>query len=186
MFKTFKSYFENQFQQRTSKRFKRNDFKMRKRKVYKLKPGNIANLRIVEEPLPEPKDNEVTVEVKSIGLNFADLFAIWGLYSATPKGEFVPGLEYSGVIIAIGENVKNLKIGDRVMGITRFGAYMTHLNIDHRYAIPLPDDWNFQEGAGFLVQMLTAYYGLINLGNLQQKPNGFDSFGSRRRWLVCQ
>ena len=141
---------------------------MRKRKAYKLKPGNIKNLKLVEEILPNPKDNEVTIEIHSIGLNFADLFAIWGLYSATPKGEFVPGLEYSGTIVSVGDKVKTHKIGDRVMGVTRFGAYTTHLNIDYRYATPLPDDWSFQEGASFLVQMLTAYYGLINLGNLQK------------------
>jgi NADPH:quinone reductase-like Zn-dependent oxidoreductase len=141
---------------------------MRKRKSYRLKSGNIANLKIIEESLPDPEDNEVSVGVRSIGLNFADLFAIWGLYGATPKGEFVPGLDYSGIITAVGKKGSNVKIGDRVMGIIRFGAYTTHLNIDHRYVIPLPGDWSFPEGAGFLVQMLTAYYGLINLGNLQK------------------
>jgi alcohol dehydrogenase len=141
---------------------------MRKRKSYRLKPGNISNLKIVEESLSDPQYNEVTVEVGSIGLNFADLFAIWGLYSATPKGEFIPGLEYAGVVKSVGKEVKNVKIGDRVMGVTRFGAYTTHLNIDHRYVIPLRDDWDFPTGAAYLVQMLTAYYGLINLGNLQK------------------
>ena len=141
---------------------------MRKRKSYRLKPGNISNLKIIEETLSDPKDNEVTVEIRSIGLNFADLFAIWGLYSATPKGAFVPGLEFSGIITAVGKDVKNVSIGDRVMGVTRFGAYTTHLNIDHLYVVPLPEDWSFLEGAGYLVQMLTAYYGLVNLGNLQK------------------
>ncbi len=141
---------------------------MRKRNSYRIKAGNLKNLKIIEETLSDPADNEVTIEVYSIGLNFADLFAIWGLYSATPKGEFVPGLEFSGVVVAVGKDVKQIKINDRVMGVTRFGAYTTHLNIDHRYVIPLPEGWSFPEGAGFLVQMLTAYYGLINLGNLQQ------------------
>ncbi len=141
---------------------------MRKRKSYRLKPGNITNLKIVEETLSDPLDNEVTVEVRSIGLNFADLFAIWGLYSATPKGAFIPGLEYAGVVASVGKKVENVKIGDRVMGVTRFGAYTTHLNIDHRYVIPLPKDWDFPTGAGFLVQLLTAYYGLIHLGNMQK------------------
>ncbi len=141
---------------------------MRKRKSYRLKSGNIANLKIVEELFSDPLDNEVTVEVRAIGLNFADLFAIWGLYSATPKGEFVPGLEYSGIITSVGKDVSKFKSGDRVMGIIRFGAYTTHLNIDHRYVVALPDDWDFPTGAGFLVQMLTAYYALINLGNLQK------------------
>ena len=135
---------------------------------YQLKAGNIKNLKIVQHDLPDPTADEVTVAVKSIGFNFADLFAIWGLYSATPEGVFTPGLEYSGVVLKVGANVKNLKEGDQVMGVTRFGAYTSHLNIDQRYAIPLPKGWNFQEGAAYLVQMLTAYYGLVYLGNIQK------------------
>lgn len=141
---------------------------MNTRKSYQLKPGNIKNLRIVEENLPDPIADEVTVEVKSIGLNFADIFAIWGLYGATPKGVFIPGLEYSGIVIKTGSGVRQFKVGDRIMGVTRFGAYTTHLNIDQRYAIPLPEDWTFQEGAAYLVQLLTAYYGLVYLGALKE------------------
>lgn len=138
------------------------------RKAYQLKAGNIRNLKIVEENLPDPADNEVTIEVKAFGLNFADVFAIWGLYSATPKGIFTPGLEYSGVIIKAGKNVQNVKVGDSVMGVTRFGGYTTHLNIESSYAIPLPEGWDFETGASYLVQVLTAYYALKNLGALEE------------------
>jgi NADPH:quinone reductase-like Zn-dependent oxidoreductase len=138
------------------------------RQAYQLKAGSMANLKKVTEELPAPAPHEVTVAVKAIGLNFADIFAIWGLYAATPEGIFTPGLEYSGVIARVGSEVKGIKEGDRVMGVTRFGAYTTHLNIDHRYVAPIPEDWDFAEGAAFLVQVLTAYYGLINLGNLQK------------------
>ena len=138
------------------------------RKAWCLKAGNVKNLKIIEENLPDPSENEVTVEVKAIGLNFADVFAIWGLYSATPPGQFTPGLEYSGVIAKVGKNVTNVKVGDKIMGVTRFGAYTTHLNIDSRYVIPLPTDWSFEEGASYLVQVLTAYYGLTNLGSIQK------------------
>ena len=141
---------------------------MIQRQKYALKAGNIANLKLSEDQLPAPSDNEVTIEVKAIGLNFADIFALFGLYSATPKGEFIPGLEYSGVVHKTGSGVSNVKVGDLVMGVTRFGAYTSHLNIDSRYVIPLPEDWNFEEGAAYLVQVLTAYYGLVNLGNLQK------------------
>ncbi len=141
------------------------------RQAYQLKAGSIANLRLVNEELPDPAPDEVTVAVKAIGLNFADIFAIWGLYAATPPGIFTPGLEYAGVIAGIGPDVHGLKIGDPVMGVTRFGAYTSHLNIDHRYVVSLPEDWDFAEGAAFLVQVLTAYYGLVNLGNIQQGQN---------------
>ncbi len=135
--------------------------------TYQLRAGNIANLTLVDRDLAEPKDDEVTVEVEAIGLNFADIFAIFGLYGATPKGVFTPGLEYAGRIIRKGKAVPNRQVGDRVMGVTRFGGYTTHLNTEYSYTIPLPDDWSFGEGAAYLVQVLTAYYGLVKLGDLQ-------------------
>ncbi len=137
------------------------------RTSYRLVAGNIKNLRMQSSELPQPGPGELTVAVKAIGLNFADITVIWGLYSATPKGEFTPGLEYAGEVLACGENVKRFKPGDRVMGITRFGAYTTHLNIDERYVTPLPEDWTYAEGAAYLVQVLTAYYALGPLGNMQ-------------------
>ena len=138
------------------------------RSVYSLKAGNIKNLKQSKEKLSAPAEDSVTVAVKAIGLNFADLFAIWGLYKATPKGVFIPGLEYAGEVVAVGKKVDKVKIGDRVMGVTRFGAYATHVNIEQDYIQRLPDDWTYEEGAAFPVQALTAYYALVNLGELQE------------------
>ena len=138
------------------------------RQVYRLKAGSIDRLSISRETLPEPGPQEVTVAVQAIGLNFADIFAVWGLYSATPEGPFVPGLEYAGEILRVGSAVSAWKPGDRIMGVTRFGAYATHLNIDSRYVVRLPGEWTFDTGAAYLVQVLTAYYGLRYLGNLEE------------------
>ncbi|MDP2364791.1 MAG: zinc-binding dehydrogenase, partial [Ignavibacteria bacterium] len=143
---------------------------MIKRECYKIsKAGSLNNLKLVKEHLPDLADDEVIVEVKAIGLNFADIFAIQGLYSATPKGSFVPGLEYSGIVIHKGENVNEFEINDKVMGVIRFGAYTTHLNINKNYISKLPDDWTFEEGAAFTVQSLTAYYSLVELGNIKDQ-----------------
>jgi alcohol dehydrogenase len=140
-----------------------------KRKAYKIIPraGNMNNLKLVEEMLPAPGNGEVCVKVKAIGLNFADIFAIFGLYSATPKGTFVPGLEYSGEVLSVGKNVKNFKVGDKVMGVTRFGGYTNHLLIDQHYITHLPEDWTFDEGAAFIIQAFTAYYALVVLGDIK-------------------
>ena len=138
------------------------------REAYRIeKAGDINKLKRQQEALMPPADGEVQVEVKAIGLNFADIFAILGLYSATPEGSFVPGLEYCGIIKDVGTSVSHLKPGDRVMGVTRFGGYCTALNIEANYVTPLPDGWSFEEGAGYLVQALTAYYGLFRLGDIQ-------------------
>ena len=141
-----------------------------KRKAYKVIPkaGNMNNLKRIEDILPEPGDEEVCVKVKAIGLNFADIFAIFGLYSATPKGSFIPGLEYSGEIISVGNKVKNFKIGDHIMGVTRFGGYADHVIADQHYITRLPEGWTFEEGAAFIIQVFTAYYALVVLGDIKR------------------
>ncbi|MGL1889159.1 MAG: zinc-binding dehydrogenase [Reichenbachiella sp.] len=142
------------------------------RQAYRIdKVGSTSNLKMVSESLEDPKDNEVQVEVKAIGLNFADVFAIHGLYSATPKGSFVPGLEFCGVITHAGSGVKTFKVGDKIMGVTRFGGYATHLNIDDGHITALPTGWSFEEGAAYLVQGLTAFYALVYLGGLKKGQN---------------
>ncbi len=137
------------------------------RQVYFLKrAGSINNMKLLEQDLSEPGKDEVTVEVKSIGLNFADIFSILGLYKAAPKLNLIPGLEFSGLIIKKGESVGAFSIGDRVYGATKFGGYVSHLNINQSYLLKLPNDWTFEEGASFIVQSLTAYYALVVLGEI--------------------
>ncbi len=138
-----------------------------KRRSYRLsKVGSLNNLNLVTEEINSPGENEVTIEIKAIGLNFADVFTIAGLYKASPKENFIPGLEFSGVIIDKGKNVADFEINDKVMGSVKFGSYTSHLNLDQRYIIKLPDDWTLEEGASFIVQALTAYYALVPLGSI--------------------
>lgn len=140
------------------------------RKSWRMIPkaGSIDNLKLVEEPINDPGENEVQIEVKAIGFNFADIFAMFGLYGATPKGSFIPGLEFSGVVTKITKGVQGLKEGQAVMGVTKFGGYTSHINLDQRYVIPVPVGWNYEEGAAYLIQVLTAYYALIKLGNIKK------------------
>ena len=138
------------------------------RLAYKIeKVGSINDLKLINEELSEPKDNEVTIEVKAIGLNFADVFCLQGLYQAAPKNNLIPGLEFSGVIIKKGKSVKEFNEGDKIIGITKFGAYVNYINLDSKYILRLPQDWTFEEGASFIVQALTAYYAIKELGNIK-------------------
>ncbi|KAJ3087064.1 hypothetical protein HK102_011885 [Quaeritorhiza haematococci] len=131
----------------------------------------------------------VRVKVHAVGLNFADVFACLGLYSATPQGSFVPGLEFAGVVEEVGSTTLSaeskdgkvvadvggtqvggkisLKRGDRVCGVTRFGGYATHITVDVRYVRRIPDSWTFNEGCAFPVQAFTAFYALKSLGNVR-------------------
>ncbi|HHJ49773.1 MAG TPA: zinc-binding dehydrogenase [Phaeodactylibacter sp.] len=141
---------------------------MTKRKAWYVNPGSLSNLKLVEEHLPMPSGRQVLVQVRAIGLNFADVFSVKGLYQAAPKEAFVPGLEFAGEVIATGPEVRRFKEGDAVMGVTRFGAYVSHILHSEDYLNPLPEGWSFEEGAAYPVQALTAYYALVKLGDLQE------------------
>ena len=145
---------------------------MTKRKVWStVKAGAIQRLQLVDETLPALKADEIEVSVKAVGLNFADIFALTGLYSATPEGRFIPGLEYSGVVSKVGKNSTRFKLGDRIMAVSRFGGYASVIQSKEDYLVSLPDDWSFSQGAAYLTQTLTAWYALNDLGAI--KP-GYD------------
>jgi alcohol dehydrogenase len=138
------------------------------RKIYHIaKVGDLKDLKIIDQELADPSPHEVQVKVKAFGLNFADVFAVYGLYSASPNKDFIPGLEFSGEVVKIGTEVKDFNIGDKVMGVSRFGAYANFLNTNTYYITPLPERWTFEHGASYLVQVLTAYYALFPLGAMQ-------------------
>jgi NADPH:quinone reductase-like Zn-dependent oxidoreductase len=130
------------------------------------KAGSLKNLHYGSSPVPEIAANKVLIAVRAIGLNYADLFAIMGLYSATPKGSFIPGLEFSGTVLD--SNSPAFIKGENVIGVTKFGGYDSHIVADPEYLIPLPPDWSFEQGAAFPVQTLTAFYALKTLGDIRK------------------
>ncbi|MCQ3829853.1 zinc-binding dehydrogenase [Microbulbifer elongatus] len=136
------------------------------RKVWRTdKAGAISNLTLREEPLDALHGEHIRVTVRAVGLNFADIFALTGLYSATPKGSFIPGLEFAGVVMQVGATANtDLRVGDRIYGCTRFGGYATVVDVPPQHCRRLPDHWRFAEGAAFPAQSLTAYYALTHLG----------------------
>ncbi|RPJ54967.1 MAG: hypothetical protein EHM24_31150, partial [Acidobacteria bacterium] len=74
------------------------------REVWRMpRAGSLNALRLEREELPPPGPGEVRIAVRSVGLNLADVFACLGLYSATPAGPFVPGLEVAGVTAWAGQ-----------------------------------------------------------------------------------
>ncbi len=144
----------------------------RVRDVWRIdRPGSLDRLTRRAETLADPEPGQARVAVKAIGLNFADIFACLGFYSATPKGSFIPGLEFAGVVEGIapggGDAPAAFRPGDAVVGMTRFGGYATALDADVRYLRPIRAGWSFAEAAAFPAQALTAWYGLIRLGGIE-------------------
>ncbi len=136
------------------------------KKVVIERPGGYRRLQIQEAPIPTPQRDEVLVEVFGAGVNFADIFIRLGLYKSAK--EFVgwpitPGFEFSGRVLKCGEEVTDLKAGDRVFGLTRFGAYATHLCVPREQVFLIPEDSKFtsDQWAAFPAVFLTAYHGLF-------------------------
>jgi NADPH:quinone reductase-like Zn-dependent oxidoreductase len=132
--------------------------------------GNSENLTKTNVPLGSLESGKIRIKTKAIGLNFADIFAILGLYSAAPKPPFTPGLEYSGIVEEINTDT-DFKIGDKIIGICKFNGYSSYIDIEPSYCIHLPKSWSFEEGAGYIVQTLTAWYAMKHLGDIRPNQN---------------
>ncbi|WP_299145321.1 NADPH:quinone oxidoreductase family protein [uncultured Tateyamaria sp.] len=131
------------------------------------KPGGPDTLEWTEGPTPTPKKSEVLIAVKAAGVNFPDTLIIRDLYQMRPPRPFAPGGEVAGVIEAVGENVSHLQPGDRVLAMTGFGGFTTHLCAAANACVKLPDTMPFDEAACFLFTYGTSHYALKNRGELQ-------------------
>src|SRR5215213_9970539 len=130
--------------------------------------GGPEVLEVQERPDPQVAPGEVRVAVRAAGINFADLMARAGIYPDAPKLPAVVGYEVAGEVESVGEGVETVAVGDRVMAGTRFGGYAQLVTVDEGQALPLPDSFTFEQGAGFVVNYTTAYAGLVVMGGLQK------------------
>lgn len=147
--------------------------------------GDINNLKLEDISVPPPGPKEIRISVRAIGLNFADCFAVLGLYEEAGPTPLTPGFEVSGVVESVGSDVTKFAVGDRVWALKRFGSYATAVNISEVYAKPLKDGWSFAEAAAFPAQAFTAWYALCVLGAMP--PNAQDHprhVTSRRRAVL--
>ena len=132
------------------------------RAVVITRHGGFDVLKVQERPEPAaPKSDEVAVDVRAAGVNFADTMARVGLYPDAPKVPSVVGYEVAGVVSAVGDGVSGLAVGDRVFGGTRFGGYAERVVLNARDVVPLPERLSFEQGAAIPVNYSTAWAGLV-------------------------
>jgi NADPH:quinone reductase-like Zn-dependent oxidoreductase len=130
------------------------------------KPGGYRQLKIKASPMPVPGSSEVLIAVSAAGVNFADIFIRLGLYKSAK--EFVgwpitPGFEFSGIVVESGSDASGFQKGDSVFGVTRFGAYASHICVPAHQVFAIPADSKFtpDQWAAFPAVFLTAYHGLF-------------------------
>ena len=120
--------------------------------------GNPAELLRVEDvEQPEPGANQVLVRMRARSINPSDLLTVRGLYGALPKLPATPGLEGMGEVAAVGEGVRNFRVGQRVIPLGIAGTWQEYLVASEQQLIPVPDQITDQTAAQFVVNPLTAW-----------------------------
>jgi len=127
-----------------------------------------ANTLVIDDiPSPEPGKGQVKVRVKAAGLNFPDTLIIEGKYQIKPELPFSPGGEMAGEVLAVGEGVQRFKPGQRVMGLTGYGAFAEEILVPENQLIPVPDGMNDHTAAAFSMVYGTSYHALKQRANIQ-------------------
>jgi len=127
----------------------------------------LEDLSLRKAERTSPQSDEVEIQVHASALNFSDVMKALGLYPGLPPGPVPIGIECSGVITSLGEQVKDLKVGDEVIAIAPFcfGRFVT----THRIlVVKKPAHLSFEEAATIPITFLTADYALKSLGQLQK------------------
>src|SRR5262245_9324129 len=109
--------------------------------------GPVDTASLGELPKPEPRANEVLVEVRATAANFVDLLVISGAYQFLPERPFAPGKLPAGVITAVGSSVSRFKPGDRVLTMAEHGGYGEFVALPEGQCYRLPDAMSFVEVA---------------------------------------
>jgi NADPH:quinone reductase-like Zn-dependent oxidoreductase len=121
---------------------------------------------IREVPKPSPAEGQVLIKVEGFGLNFADVMARQGNYQDCPPLPAVVGYDVVGVVDQVGQGVENVKLGDRVTAMTRFGAYAEYALTDHRACAKISDDYELGKATALTTQYCTAYYCFEEMANV--------------------
>lgn len=132
--------------------------------------GGPEVLSIGDVPTPPIGPEEVRVDVVATGLNRADLLQRMGLYPGPPMTHEIPGMEFSGLVSAVGERVDSVAAGDEVMGIVGGGAYAEQLVTHERLVMPVPASVPLADAAAVPEVFITAYDALVVQGGL--RPGG--------------
>ena len=127
--------------------------------IYLTKHGNADKaFEVRDTDIPEIEADEIVIEVKSIGLNFADVLARRGLYPDAPKNPAILGYDVAGIVHKKGEAVSHVSVGQRVAALTRFGGYAQYAKTFAEGVAAIPDNISFEEATALATQGCTAYF----------------------------
>lgn len=141
------------------------------RQIVNTTDGSYDVLQIQEVPDLKPSDDELLIQVKASGLNFADILARKGQYQDAPEKPCVMGYEVSGIVTEAGQDINKDWIGKEVVAITRFGGQAEQVLVKESQVNEKPERLSFEEAATLPVNYLTAWVLIVVMGGLQKNES---------------
>jgi NADPH:quinone reductase-like Zn-dependent oxidoreductase len=129
--------------------------------------GGPEVLRIVDLPLLEPGPKQLRVRIRAAGVGSTDLMMLAGRYNYAPPMPFVPGYEVAGVVDAVGADVKNFQVGQRVAALTLHGGFAETMVRDAEHFIPVPDGVSDVQAAAAVLNYVTAWQMIHRIAKVQ-------------------
>ena len=129
--------------------------------------GAVDDLKLEDVPPPTPGREQLVIDVKATGVNYADSIMVAGKYQTRPPFPFSPGLETAGIVARCGDGVTRFKPGDRVMAILAFGGFAEQALADEAETFVIPGAMPFAEAGAFPIAYLSSDVALRWQGRLQ-------------------
>ena len=137
--------------------------------VFLVRQGAASGaFEIREIPVPVPGAGQVLIRVEAFGLNFADVMARRGMYKEAPPIPCVLGYDVAGIVTETGKDVINVKAGDRVTAMTRFGGYAEYAVTDARATTVIPHTLDTATATALTTQFCTAYFAAAEMVHLHK------------------
>jgi len=131
------------------------------------KPGGPEVLKVTERPIPEPKQGQVVIKVAWAGVNRPDALQRAGAYAPPPTASDLPGLEASGEVVAVGEGVTGVAIGDQVCALLPGGGYAEFVATPAAHCLPVPKGLSLKQAAALPETFFTVWSNVFMRGGLK-------------------
>ena len=130
-------------------------------------PGDLQTMEFAAFDRVPPGPGQIEVEVSASSINFADVLVTFGRYQTLDGRQPQLGTDFAGVVTAVGPDVTDHKVGDRVGGMSPNGCWATFVTCDARLAATLPDGLTDGQAAAVTTASATAWYGLQDLARIR-------------------
>ncbi|OFJ53144.1 sulfolipid-1 biosynthesis phthioceranic/hydroxyphthioceranic acid synthase [Mycolicibacterium grossiae] len=129
-------------------------------------PGDVESLEFMAFQRTAPGPGEIEVAVTGSSINFADVLVAFGRYPTFEGYKQQLGIDFAGVVTAVGAGVTEHEVGDKVGGMSRNGCWSTFVTCDARHAVTVPDGVPLADAAAVPTASATAWYSLVDLARI--------------------